>query len=132
MLRHQHYSDSSTTKLKAELEQLNAETKTKGEKLRFYQENDEDISPEELQKLKNELKALTNEEASLTKECEASKKFTPEYLQKLDQDKVYLFQFILSFKKSFRNCVSKASIDGQITSGTSLLLSKSEIQPKPK
>ncbi|CAG5114037.1 Oidioi.mRNA.OKI2018_I69.chr2.g8119.t1.cds [Oikopleura dioica] len=79
--------DSSTTKLKAELEQLNAETKTKGEKLRFYQENDEDISPEELQKLKNELKALTNEEASLTKECEASKKFTPEYLQKLDQDK---------------------------------------------
>lgn len=131
MLRHQHYSDSSTAKLKAELEQLNAETKAKGEKLRFYQENDEDISPEELQKLKNELKALTTEEASLTKECEASKKFTPEYLQKLDQDKVCLLLFI-SFKMAFRNCASKVSIDGLTTSGTSLLSSKSEIQPKPK
>ena len=132
MLRHQHYSDSSTTKLKAELEQLNAETKTKGEKLRFYQENDEDISPEELQNLKNELKALTNEEASLTKECEASKKFTPEYLQKLDQDKVCLILFLLFLEKRFRKCASKASIDGQITFGTSLLSSRSEIQPKPR
>ena len=83
-----HYSDSSTTKLKAELAQLNAETKTKSEKLKFFQDNDEDISEEERQILKSELKSLTDEEAWLQKECEASKKFTPEYLEKLDKDKV--------------------------------------------
>ncbi|CBY20437.1 unnamed protein product [Oikopleura dioica] len=79
--------DSSTTKLKVELAQLNAETKTKADKLKFFKDNDEDISEEELQILKNELKSLIDEEARLQKECEASKKFTPEYLEKLDNDK---------------------------------------------
>lgn len=37
--------------------------------------------------MKNELKSLIDEEARLQKECEASKKFTPEYLEKLDKDK---------------------------------------------
>lgn len=83
-----YYSDSSTTKLKVELAQLNAETKTKADKLKFFKDNDEDISEEELQILKNELKSLIDEEARLQKECEASKKFTPEYLEKLDKDKV--------------------------------------------
>lgn len=83
-----HNSDSSTTKLKAELAKLDAETKTKADKLKFFKENDEDISEEELQKLKSELKSLTEEEARLQKECEASKKFTPEYFEKLDKDKV--------------------------------------------
>ena len=83
-----HYSDSSTTKLKAEQAKLNAETKTKADKLKFFKDNDEDISEEELRKLKSELKSLTDEEARLKKECEASKKFTPEYLEKLDKDKV--------------------------------------------
>ena len=83
-----HNSDSSTTKLKAELAKLDAETKTKADKLKFFKENDEDISEEELQKLKSELKSLTDVEARLQKECEASKKFTPEYFEKLDKDKV--------------------------------------------